>query len=168
VTADGTLREVDIICYATGFRHSDFLSTIDITGRGGVALREQWGDEATAYLGITMPNFPNLFCMYGPGTNLAAGASLFYHSEFQIHYAMDAIHEVLRTGAGSIEVSAAAHAEYSERYQEEIGSLVWAHKSIAHSHYKNAAGKVFTLSPWPLYQYWEWTRQVDPADYVLA
>jgi 4-hydroxyacetophenone monooxygenase len=167
VTADGTLREVDIICYATGFRHSDFLSTIDITGRGGVALQEQWGDEATAYLGITMPNFPNLFCMYGPGTNLAAGASLFYHSEFQIHYAMDAIHEVLSTGAGSIEVSAAAHSEYSERYQEEIGALVWAHKSIAHSHYKNAAGKVFTLSPWPLYQYWEWTRQVDLADYVL-
>ena len=168
VTTDGTLREVDIICYATGFRHSDFLSTIDITGRGGVSLRGQWGDEATAYLGITVPNFPNLFCMYGPGTNLAAGASLFYHSEFQIHYAMDAIHQVLRSGASSIEVSADAHSEYAERYQREIGSLVWAHPSIAHSHYKNAAGKVFTLSPWPLYQYWEWTREVDLADYVLV
>jgi 4-hydroxyacetophenone monooxygenase len=168
VTTDGTLHEVDIICYATGFRHSDFLTTMNITGRRGVSLSAQWGDAATAYLGITVPNFPNLFCMYGPGTNLAAGASLFYHSEFQIHYAMDAIHEVLSSGARSIEVSEAAHNEYSERYQKEIGALVWAHPSIAHSHYKNSEGKVFTLSPWPLYDYWAWTRSVDLADYVIV
>ncbi|MCW2545714.1 MAG: 4-hydroxyacetophenone monooxygenase [Mycobacterium sp.] len=168
VTADGVLHEVDIICYATGFRHSDFLSTMNITGRGGVSLREQWGDAATAYLGITVPNFPNLFCMYGPGTNLAAGASLFYHSEFQAHYALDAIHQVLSSGASSIEVSEAAHGEYSERYQKEIGELVWSHSSITHSHYKNSAGKVFTLSPWPLYRYWEWTRALDPADYIIT
>ena len=168
VTVDGTLREVDVICYATGFKHSDFLSTMDITGRGGVSLQEQWGAAATAYLGITIPNFPNLFCMYGPGTNLAAGASLFYHSEFQIHYAMDAIHQVLRSGATSIVVSDEAHGDYAERYQKEIGALVWAHPSIAHSHYKNADGKVFTLSPWPLDLYWEWTRSVELADYEMT
>ncbi len=43
-----------------------------------------------------------------------------------------------------------AHDEYADRYQKEISSLVWAHPSIAHSHYKNAQGKVYTLSPWPL------------------
>ena len=64
-----------------------------------VSLQDQWGDEPTAYLGITMPNFPNLFCIYGPGTNLAFGASLFYHSEFQVHYAMEAIRETLASGA---------------------------------------------------------------------
>jgi 4-hydroxyacetophenone monooxygenase len=58
-----------------------------VTGRGGASLREQWGEEPTAYLGITVPNFPNLFCVCGPGTNLAAGAGLFSHSEFQVHYA---------------------------------------------------------------------------------
>ena len=83
VTVDGQLHEVDIICFATGFLHSDFLRH-GYHGRGGVSLRDQWGDEAMAYLGITVPNFPNLFCMYGPGTNLAAGAGLFYHSEFQV------------------------------------------------------------------------------------
>ena len=81
---------------------------------------------------------------------------------------MDAIHRVLRSGAGTIEVREDAHDAYAERYQKEIGELVWAHPSITHSHYKNAAGKVFTLSPWPLYQYWEWTRAVDPADYLIA
>ncbi len=168
VTADGALREVDIICYATGFRHSDFLATMEVIGRAGVSLHEQWGEEATAYLGITIPHFPNLFCMYGPGTNLAAGAGLFYHSEFQIHYAMDAIHRVLATGATTVEVRPDAYAEYSERYQDEIGQLVWAHPSITHSHYKNAQGKVFTLSPWPLYDYWQWTRSLDPDHYVVA
>src|SRR5581483_6826029 len=115
VTADGAHHPADIICYATGFRHNEFLAPMDITGRGGVSLREQWGDEPTAYLGITMPNFPNLFCMYGPGTNLAHGASLFFHSEFQIHYAIDAIRRVLSTGASSIEVRKEAHASYVAR-----------------------------------------------------
>ena len=73
--------------------------SMEVRGRGGVSIRDQWGDEPTAYLGITVPNFPNLFCMYGPGTNLAHGASLFFHSECQIHYAMDCIHRVLASGA---------------------------------------------------------------------
>jgi 4-hydroxyacetophenone monooxygenase len=168
VTVDGQLHEADIICYATGFLHSDFLASMEVTGRGGVSLREQWGDAATAYLGISMPNFPNLFCMYGPGTNLAAGASLFYHSEFQSHYALDAIHRVLAADARTIEVTPQAHDEYVDRYQNEIGAMVWAHPSITHSHYKNRQGKVYTLSPWPLDIYWSWTRSVDPADYVIT
>ena len=116
-TVDGKVRDADIICYATGFRHNDFLATIELTGRNGVSLREQWGDEPTAYLGITIPNFPNLFCMYGPGTNLAHGASLFFHSECQIHYAMDCIHRVLAAGARTIEVRKDADDEYVERYR---------------------------------------------------
>jgi 4-hydroxyacetophenone monooxygenase len=168
VTADGTRYPADVICYATGFRHNDFLASMDITGRGGASLREQWGDEPTAYLGITVPNFPNLFCVYGPGTNLAAGAGLFYHSEFQVHYAMAAIRETLGSGARWCEVRAQAHDEYVERYQAEMSQLVWSHPSIKHSHYKNPAGKVFTLSPWPIDLYWEWTRQVDRSDYVFA
>jgi len=168
VTVDGTLRPADIICYATGFRHNEFLAPMEVIGRNGVSLREQWGDEPTALFGITIPNFPNFFCMYGPGTNLAHGASLFFHSEFQVHYALDAIHRVLSSGARTIEVRKDAHDEYAERYRQEIGQLVWSHPSITHSHYKNPQGKVFTLSPWPIEQYWEWTRVVDPDEYIIA
>jgi 4-hydroxyacetophenone monooxygenase len=168
VTVDGTHYPADIICYATGFRHNEFLAPMEVTGRDGASLREQWGIEPTALLGITMPHFPNLFCMYGPGTNLAHGAGLFFHSEYQIHYAMDAIHRVLSAGARTIEVRPDAHDEYVERYKREIGQLVWAHPSITHSHYKNPEGKVFTLSPWPIEQYWAWTRAIDPDAYVIA
>ncbi len=167
VTADGVLHPVDVICYATGFRHNDFLASLDVTGRGGASLREQWGDEPTAYLGITIANFPNLFCVYGPGTNLAAGASLFYHSEFQVHYALDAIHETLAAGARACEVTAEAHTGYADRYQAEIASLVWSHPAIEHSHYKNPDGRIFTLSPWPLDEYWEWTRSIDREHYLI-
>ena len=168
VTTDGRHRPADVICYATGFRHNEFLASMDVTGRHGVSLREQWGEEPTAYLGITVPNFPNLFCIYGPGTNLAFGASIFYHAEFQVHYAMEVIRETLASGAQWAEVTQDAHDDYAARYQEEIGQLVWSHPAIAHSHYKNSNGKVFTLSPWPLDQYWEWTRRIECDDYEFG
>jgi len=168
ITVDGTLREADIICFATGFRHNEFLAPMEVTGRNGTSLRQQWGDEPTAYLGVTVPNFPNLFCLYGPGTNLAHSASLFFHSEYQVTHAMDAIRAVLTSGARSIEVRKDVHDTYAEWHQREISELVWAHPSIKHSHYKNPAGKVYTLSPWPIDQYWELTRVLDPNDYVLA
>jgi 4-hydroxyacetophenone monooxygenase len=167
VTVDGTLHDADVICYATGFRHNEFLAPMEVTGRDGASLREQWGDEPTAHLGITVPGFPNLFCVYGPGTNLAHSSSLFFHSEFQVHYALEAIRLVLTSGAQAIEVRPDAHDEYAQRLQDEISQLVWAHPSIAHSHYKNPDGKVFTLSPWSIDQYWEWTREVDPDAHVL-
>ena len=168
VTVDGTHRPADVICYATGFRHNDFLASMDVTGRDGVSLREQWGDEPTAYLGITIPGFPNLFCVYGPGTNLAAGASLFYHSEFQVHHAMEAIRQTLRSGARWSRCGARRTTTTSQRYEAEIGQLVWSHPSIEHSHYKNPAGKVFTLSPWPLDLYREWTNRVHGDEYAFG
>ncbi|MBL7486913.1 NAD(P)/FAD-dependent oxidoreductase [Frankia sp. AgB1.9] len=167
-TTDGVFHPADVICYATGFRHNDFLASMEVVGRAGVSLRERWGDEPTAYLGITIPDFPNLFCAYGPGTNLAAGASLFFHAEFQINYALDALRQTLAAGATTCEVRAQAHKEYVDRYEAEIAQLVWSHPSITHSHYKNAAGKVFTLSPWPLATYWAWTRHLDRDDYIIG
>jgi 4-hydroxyacetophenone monooxygenase len=168
VTVDGTLREADVICFATGFRHNEFLAPMEVTGRDGVSLREQWGDEPAAYLGVTVPRFPNLFCVYGPGTNLAHSASLFFHSEFQVSYALDAIRTTLARDARTIEVRPDVHDAYAEWHQAEISQLVWAHPSIAHSHYKNPAGKVFTLSPWPIDQYWELTRELRADDYVIT
>jgi 4-hydroxyacetophenone monooxygenase len=167
VTTDGTLRLADVVCYATGFRHNEFLAPMEVVGRGGVSLRSQWGDEPTAYLGVTMPNFPNLFCVYGPGTNLAHSASLFFHSEYQVGHAMDVIRAALASGAARAEVRADVHDRYAAWHQSEISQLVWAHPSIRHSHYKNPAGKVFTLSPWSIDHYWELTRHLDPSAYEL-
>jgi 4-hydroxyacetophenone monooxygenase len=106
--------------------------------------------------------------VYGPGTNLAHSSSLFFHSEYQVTHAMDAIRLVLTSGAKAIEVRRDAHDRYAEWHQREISELVWAHPSIAHSHYKNPAGKVYTLSPWSIDHYWELTLELDPDEYALS
>lgn len=168
VTVDGHHYPADIICYATGFRHNDYLWPMTVTGRGGVTLREQWGDEPTAYLGITVPNFPNLFCLYGPGTNLAHGGSLIFQSECQVNYVMDALHTILTTGHHAAEPRKDVHDEYAAKYRNEIAQMVWAHWSIRHSHFKNAEGLIFTVSPWPIPTYWNWTKHFEPDDYVLT
>jgi 4-hydroxyacetophenone monooxygenase len=168
VTTDGTHYPADVICYATGFRHNDYLWPMTITGPDGRTLRDVWGHEPSAYLGITVPGFPNLFCVYGPGTNLAHGGSLIFQSECQLHYVLDAIRRVLVGGHAAIEVRADAAAEYRERYRGEIKQMVWSHPSVKHSHFKNPDGEIFTLSPWPIPTYWRWTRAVDPDHYELT
>jgi 4-hydroxyacetophenone monooxygenase len=166
VTKDGRVHRADAICYATGFRHNEFLS-FDLAGRQGASLHARWGDEPTAHLGITVPDFPNLFLCYGPGTNLAHSSGLFFHSEFQTMHALDAIHRVLAAGARTIEVREEAHDRYVDELVGQISTLVWSHPTIHHSHYKNPDGRIYTLSPWPIDTYWEMTREVDPADYRI-
>src|ERR1019366_5776398 len=79
-----------------------------------------WGERPTAYLGITIPNFPNLFCLYGPDTNLAHGGSLVFHSECQIRYIMGCIGVILAEGHGTIECRPDVHDGYNQRLQAEL------------------------------------------------
>jgi 4-hydroxyacetophenone monooxygenase len=166
VTTDGVHHPVDIICYATGFRHNDYLWPMTITGRNGVTLREFWGDEPSAYLGMTVPGFPNFFCLYGPGTSLAHGSNLIFQSECQVHYVLDAL-RVLSDHA-AMEPTEAAYLDYVARYRSEIDKMVWSHWSVKHSHFKNPDGKIHTVSPWPVPTYWNWTRAVDLDAYALT
>jgi len=168
VTVDGTLHEVDVIIYATGFHANRYLWPMEIIGRDGAVLGEQWGDEPTAYLGITIPNFPNLFCVYGPGTNLAHGGSLFFHSECQVRYIMECLEMLLESEKSSIECTTLAHDEYNERLQAELETMIWSHPSIRNSWYRNDSGRIYILSPWRLVDYWSWTRQPDADAFTLA
>ena len=100
---DGNRHPADVLIYATGFRVNDFLSSLHVTGRDGVDLHDVWAHKPAAYLGITIPGFPNFFCMYGPGTNLASGGSLIFHSECQMRYIMSAIDLLLANGKTAME-----------------------------------------------------------------
>ena len=168
VTVDGRHHPADVICYATGFRHNDYLWPMTITGRDGRTLRDEWGDEPRAYLGITIPVFPNLFCLYGPGTNLAHGGSLIFQSECQVHYVMEGLRTILTGGHRTGEPRKDVHDDYAARYEREIAQMVWAHWSVKHTHFKNRDGRIFTVSPWPIPTYWSWTKHFDPDDYVLS
>ncbi|MCW5893689.1 MAG: NAD(P)/FAD-dependent oxidoreductase [bacterium] len=165
-TGDGTLHEVDAIVFATGFHATRFLWPMAVTGRDGASLHARWGDEPRAYLGITVPDFPNLFCLYGPGTNLAHAGSIIFHSECQVRYVMGCLAALLRSGHATMEPRRAVHEAYAARFDARHAELVWSHPG-AGSWYKNAAGKIVTTSPWRLVDYWRWTQAPDLADYEL-
>ncbi len=67
VDGDGVERAVDVIVMATGFQAANYLACLRVTGRSGETLDEHWAGEPRAYLGITVPGFPNFFMLYGPG-----------------------------------------------------------------------------------------------------
>jgi 4-hydroxyacetophenone monooxygenase len=164
--ADGTEHAVDLIVLATGFHANRFLWPMEIVGRGGASLRERWGDEPRAYLGITVPGFPNFFCLYGPGTNLAHAGSIIFHSECQVRYVMGCLAALLRNGHATLECRQDVHDAYNSRFDARHQTLVWSHPGMG-SWYKNAAGRVTTTSPWRLVDYWGWTKEPNLADFEL-
>ena len=141
---------------------------MEIIGRDGVDLRALWGERPAAYLGITVPGFPNFFCMYGPGTNLAHGGSLIFHSECQMRYITQCLDELIDGGPpldGADARSATTTGTSGPR--REIKTLVWSQPSVKHSFFKNAYGEIHVLSPWRLVDYWRWTKELDLGDFVL-
>lgn len=167
VTEDGVRYPTDVIVYATGFEANKMLWPMTIAGRGGEILAERWGERPSAYLGITVPGYPNFFCMYGPGTNLASGGSLIFHSECQMRYISGCLERLIAGGLRSLEPRSDKTTEWHQRSQAEMRKLVWSQPSVKHSFYKNAFGEVHTLSPWRLVDYWAWTREPNFDDFVI-
>lgn len=153
VTTDGTVHDVDIIVYATGFRATEVLFPITVTGRDGIDLYEVWGVRPYAYRSITVPGFPNFFMTYGPGAHLAHGGSLILNSELQMRYINQCLERLITRKLRTLEPLPEPTAEWHRRSQEEIRKTVWAHPSIKHSYFKNADGEIHTVSPWRLSTY---------------
>jgi 4-hydroxyacetophenone monooxygenase len=168
VTEDGARHTADVIVYATGFHANRVMWPMSIIGRDGEDLSARWGERPVAYLGITVPGYPNLFCMYGPGTNLASGGSLIFHSECQMRYITACLERLIAEGHRSMEPRQYRCDDWVRRSQDEMSRMVWAQPSITHSFYKNSFGEVYTLSPWRLVDYWTWTRDVDPDDFTFC
>lgn len=165
VLKDGSAHKVDVIIMATGFQASKMLWPMEIAGRGGRTIRDAWGDDdPRAYLGITMPGFPNLFLTYGPNTNLAHGGSIIFHTECQVRYIAQALRDMIENHYAMLEVTTQAHDDYNRRLDEVCQTMVWAHPGVT-SWYKNKHNRVTVTSPWTLLDYWKLTRNYDPADY---
>lgn len=166
-TEDGVSHDVDVIVYATGFRHTDVLWPVKFNGRNGIDLHEMWGSRPYAYLGVTVPGFPNLFLIYGPGTHLAHGGSLIFQSELQMRYVNLCLQRMAEERIVAMEPTAEAAADWHRRTQVEIKKMVWSHPAVKHSYFKNADGEIHTVSPWRLNAYWAAVRQPDWSKFVL-
>jgi 4-hydroxyacetophenone monooxygenase len=166
-TRDGRTFDVDVIIYGTGFTASQFLAPMKFKGKGGVDLHEQWDGDARAYLGIAVPNFPNLFIMYGPNTNIVVNGSIIFFSECEIRYIQGLMELLLRSNASAIEVKKDVHDEFNVKVDASNALMAWGVPQVT-SWYKNAKGRVTQNWPYPLVDYWSATRAPDPADYELS
>jgi 4-hydroxyacetophenone monooxygenase len=167
VANDGTERPVDVIIYATGFKASQFLTPMQVLGRGGVDLHEQWGGNARAYLGLVAPSFPNFFFMYGPNTNIVVNGSIIYFSECEMHYITNAIRLLLESGKRALDCKRDVHDRYNAWIDRGNLEMAWG-VSRVNSWYKSASGRVAQNWPFTLLEYWQQTRSVNAADYVLS
>ncbi|MEY2403813.1 MAG: 4-hydroxyacetophenone monooxygenase, partial [Acidimicrobiaceae bacterium] len=166
VVAGGQQRDVDAIVFATGFHASEFLTPLRIRGRQGIDLHEHWDGDARAYLGLTIPGFPNLFCMYGPNTNLVANGSIVFFSECAVQYILSAIRQQLELGKRAIDCRREVHDAYNAAVDEGNGQMAWGAVTV-NTWYRNAGGRIAQNWPFSLLEYWQRTRELDLADYEL-
>jgi 4-hydroxyacetophenone monooxygenase len=165
-TVDGVHRRADVLVWATGFDVNHQLGPINVRGLDGLALNDAWGDAAYAYLGVTVPGFPNFYCMYGPGTNAVNGTSIIYNSECQMRYVLGCIDMVLTGGGRSAMPRADVCDDYHRRNQERLKKMVYTHPKVA-SYYRNSTGAVPTLYGFRIVDYWKWTSRPNPEDYEI-
>lgn len=164
VTRDGTRHEVDAIIYGTGFKATDFLAPMQVTGLGGLNLNEAWKDGAEAYKGMSVAGFPNLFILYGPNTNLGH-SSIVFMLESQIRYVTQCIKLLMDPGLLYMDVKAGSQNSYSATIQDKLKDTVW--ESGCTSWYKTASGK--NTNNWPgfTFSYRLMTGKLDLQDYEL-
>lgn len=123
-TANGRLHEFDVLALATGFKVDRFMRPIEIVGRGGVTLDDAWAKRPTAYLAISVPDFPNLFMLNGPNGPVG-NFSLIEVAELQFAYIM-ALVELFRSGrVREVSASRAATEEFDEERVEAAKNTIW-------------------------------------------
>ncbi|HQN41965.1 MAG TPA: NAD(P)/FAD-dependent oxidoreductase, partial [Pseudomonadales bacterium] len=166
-TRDGQHHAVDVIIYGTGFKASRLLWPMQIIGRGGVELQQQWNDDPHAYLGITVPGYPNLFCLYGPNTNIVVNGSIIFFSECEMRYIMLALQQLLERNQRTIECKQSVHDAYNDWIDAGNQQMAWGSPRVQ-SWYKNSQGRVTQNWPYTLLEFWRRTRTLNPDDYQFG
>ena len=164
-TADGAERAYDAIACATGFATGDPIAPMDIVGADGRSLsRDAWSRGAEAYLGVSVPGFPNMFLLYGPNTNLGSG-SIIYMLESQYRYVLDAVERMREKGLAWIDVREEPHRAFVEEMDRRLAGSVWTR---CDSWYRRSNGRITNNWPGLMSEYRLRTRRLRPAHYRAA
>ena len=127
---------------ATGFQPANYLARLPVAGRGGRTLHAYWAGEPHAFLGITVPGFPNFFMLYGPGTN---GGELVMTLESQAEYAVRAVKRMIRERVTAVEVKPTFEARWNRWLDSKIEGTSW---TMTNNYFKAPSGKVVTQYPY--------------------
>ncbi|MBS0278100.1 MAG: NAD(P)/FAD-dependent oxidoreductase [Proteobacteria bacterium] len=165
-TKDGKQYDSDVLIYGTGFHASNFLRTFKVYGRGGQELHDRWNGDARAYLGMTVPGFPNFFMIYGPNTNIVVNGSIIFFSECSVRYIIGCLRLLAETGSATLEPKEKVHDTFNARVDEANKMMAWGAPQVT-SWYKNATGRVSQNWPFPLVEYWSATLNPNPNDFEL-
>jgi 4-hydroxyacetophenone monooxygenase len=166
LTEQGTEYEADVLLLATGFDVLNFITTYEAVGRSGASLTDQWEqDNAKAYLGTVVPDFPNFFTLYGPNLQPGHGGSLIFVVEMQVRYIMDMIQKMLRDQIGAVEIRREVHDAYNDKVDLAHEQMVWTHPGMT-SYYRNERGRIVVNSPWRNVDFYEMTREADLGEYL--
>jgi cation diffusion facilitator CzcD-associated flavoprotein CzcO len=148
----GTEHQIDVLVMATGFQGSNYLAQLPVTGPGGRTLHEAWNGEPEAFLGITVPGFPNFFMLYGPNTNSPV---VLFHLEQQSQYVVRALKRMLAHGATAVESRRPVHDRYNRWLQGRMKGSVW---ETTNNYFRTPSGKVVTQWPVSPSIYWVLAR----------
>lgn len=164
-SADGTVHDADVVVFATGFDVTNLAARIDFIGAEGRRLADDWADEnPRALLGMTVPDFPNLFVMYGPNTNMGHGGSGMWLAETQADYIVARLRDMAQEGLAAIDCLPARRDEYTEQIDQLHAELVWTHPGTE-TYYRNTNGQVRSPMPFRLVDYWTMTRTRGLEDF---
>ncbi len=167
VTKDGNEYGADVLVIATGFDVLRFLTAFDLRGRSGRSLRDVWNDDdAKAYLGLAIPDFPNFFCLYGPNLQPGHGGSLIFVVEMQMRYIMDLLRQMLQRGIGAVECRQDVHDAYNEQIDELHENMVWTHPGME-TYYRNARGRVVVNAPFRNATFYDMTRAANLDEFII-
>ncbi len=163
-TDNGSLHICDVIVYATGFKTNPFLMGLDIRGKNGLTIREAWQDGPRNYLGMTVSDFPCMFMMYGPNTNLGHN-SIIIMSEAQAGYIAQAVSAIEEKGWHSLDIKKKVLDTYFDNIQSRLRQMIWT--KIETSWYKSANGNIPNNWPGRTMEYTWKTRKVNFSDYNI-
>jgi cation diffusion facilitator CzcD-associated flavoprotein CzcO len=162
---DGTERSADVLILATGFKTHGFVAPMDIVGAGGRTLAGEWGEEPRAYLGMSVPSFPNMFLLYGPNTNGGTG-SVIYVIEAALTHVIAALGELERTNAQRIEVRRPTAEAFGRELRDALAQTVW--HSGCTNWYVDENGNDPNQWPWLWSTYRRRTARIEPGAYELS
>ena len=166
ITHDGTKVELDLIVYATGYDATDNVISYPVYGKNGKTISDFWHDFPRAYLGTTLPGFPNLFVVTGPNTGIGHTSAIFI-IEAQMNYIMKSIQTVLKANKNVIEVKEDAEEKYTTMIHKEMEKTVWQ-SGGCNSWYKSKSGKVIAMYPGFSFSFLNMTKNFKSNDHIIA
>jgi cation diffusion facilitator CzcD-associated flavoprotein CzcO len=167
VSDDGVERPADVLVFGTGFRATEPLIGIRIVGRGGVAIHDAWQERMSAYLGVTVSGFPNLFLLLGPNTGLGHN-SVVLMIEAQVRYVMSCLALMKRSRKRVLEVRPETQEQFVSDIQRRLAGTVWQSGGCRSWYQDQRTGENTALWPGSVVAYTRRTRSVLPADYLLT